>query len=109
MTAEEWRDRAHCLDRYEPHDWWFDRHQAVALAHCASCPVARPCLNAALKPVPGVYDPRGREGGRPTSGIFAGTTPSDRLGKGLSDVDELLEMARARAVSRGLAPAWSAA
>jgi hypothetical protein len=76
---------------------------AVAMAMCSVCPVARRCLLLALGAEPA--------GGRVHMryGIYAGTTPQDRTGHSVDDVDELLAFARRRAVQRGLAPTWVAA
>lgn len=54
MTVDSWADRAACLGH--PADWWWpdtdahgDNHGHQAKAVCATCPVVRPCLEAALE------------------------------------------------------------
>jgi WhiB family redox-sensing transcriptional regulator len=49
-----WEQLGNCLNK--PTDWWFpekldgqDNHGTAAKAVCATCPVSRPCLTAALE------------------------------------------------------------
>lgn len=67
--AVDWQDRAACLD-YPPDDWFpapADSEAVTAAVQvCASCPVQRSCLAAAL--VTGE-----------THGIWGGATETDRI------------------------------
>jgi hypothetical protein len=116
-----WHHEALCVGRTEPVDHWFAevRHDPkrrdgwapafdVAVAHCMACPVIEECLRSALTPAPrwSPADARPEAPARTAAewGVFGGTIPGDRRGKTLEDVPELLAMARARAIERGLAP-----
>jgi hypothetical protein len=121
--ADDWRERARCRGRVsERFDPWFADERTrrgglssgpeVALACCAMCPVARPCLEDSLG-LAVVHHGSKRDRDRFATprkaaewGIFGGLLPRERVGKTADDVDELLVFARKRAIEAGLAPSW---
>lgn len=66
MTDPAWRARSACLS-VDPGTFFPEPHDEVgiAIALCRECPVAGPCLAAALNT-------------SETEGIWGGTTPSER-------------------------------
>ena len=93
--------------------WGLTPGQRIAIACCTLCPVIRECLSSVLEPRNSAsyeihvgVDKHAHKATTRTSdwGIWGGTTPADRVGKTLEDVDALLRFALERACMEGLAP-----